>query len=115
MTEEYKKAEKIKKTVLDTIKLLRENYEFQWKQISGVLPDFVYAEQKLLEFAENEMVEIEIPTEILLQQLQNLEISIRNKDIVLLADTLEYEVCESISFYMQLLKESETGELCGLK
>lgn len=48
---------------------------------------------------------IEIPTEILLSQMKNLLEAIEEQDILMLADTLQYEIKEGILFFIDVEKE----------
>lgn len=50
---------------------------------------------------------IEVPTDILLSQMQNLMTAIDSKDIIMLADTLLYEIKEGILFFIDI--ENELG------
>ena len=43
----------------------------------------------------------EFPIDILLQQLQNLDEAYTQKDEVLLADTLEYEISNALQIYLE--------------
>ena len=87
------------------VQKLRENREDAFRCCGALLKELVSFYQEFICVAEKHTIDIEIPVQILLQQLQNLEISYRQRDIVVLADTFEYEVKESICFYIDILKE----------
>ena len=72
-----------------------------------MLPELVQIFQALLAMAETQKEDVEIPTDILLQQLENFEQFYRQGDIVQLADTLQYEMKETVSFYLEILKSME--------
>lgn len=96
----------LKESITDIIKVLRigkvnQGSEMFLKQFSRI--NSIYAE--LIEKAEYyKEKEIEIPTEVLVMQLQNLLDAYENKDIIMLADTLEYEVNNAILFYEEIRK-----------
>ncbi len=50
---------------------------------------------------------IEVPVDILLSQMQNLMTAIDSKDIIMLADTLLYEIKEGMLFFTDI--ENELG------
>ena len=50
---------------------------------------------------------IEVPVDILLSQMQNLMTAIDSKDIIMLADTMLYEIKEAILFFIDI--ENELG------
>lgn len=55
--------------------------------------------------AKYKKVGIEIPEDVLIMQLNNLMDGIENKDVIKIADTLEYEICNTVDFYNELLQE----------
>ena len=107
MTEKIKMTEMLSEQLRKVILELRQNQELGMSHLAEVLPKVVNIFQELFEMAEIYEDELEIPTDILLQQLQNFEQSYQQHDIVLLADALEYELGESISFYLEILKNME--------
>ena len=70
------------------------------------MPAVLDAISELMDIAEN--TEFEIPVNVLVQQLKNLEESYTKSDTVILADTLEYEIKNSIMFLMDTKKEMES-------
>lgn len=48
---------------------------------------------------------VDFPTEIVLQQVQNMAEACEKSDVVLLADTLCYEIKETLLFYAEILQE----------
>ena len=50
---------------------------------------------------------IDIPKEILLSQMKNLLEAIEERDILMLADTLQYEIREGLLFFIDVEKEME--------
>lgn len=107
MTEQIQKAESLLEKLQKVILELRQNREYAVAHTAEVLPELVQIFQVLLGMAETQTKEVEIPTDILLQQLENFEQFYRQEDIVQLADTLEYEMKETIFFYLEILKNME--------
>jgi len=69
------------------------------KDMAPLLSDMV---THLLQFKLNG---VDIPIEIVMTQMENLKNSYANKDMVLLADVLQYEIGDTIDFYIEILKE----------
>lgn len=107
MTEQIQKAERLLEKQQKVILELRQNQEHAVAHTAEVLPELVQIFQELLGMAEDHTEDVEIPTDILLQQLENFERFYRQGDIVQLADTLEYEMKETVSFYLEILKNME--------
>lgn len=55
--------------------------------------------------------EIEVPQDIILAQLQNLLTAFERKDQILLADTLHYEIADTLEFYIEILQEMKKENL----
>ena len=77
--------EKLHKVILE----LRQNREHAVAHTTEMLPELAQIFQALLAMAEDYTEDLEIPTDILQQQLENFEQFYRQGDIVQLADTLE--------------------------
>ena len=107
MTEQIKKAEMLSEKLQKLILELRQNREYSLTHTAEMMPDLVQIFQALLAMAEAHTEDVEIPTDILLQQLANFDQFYRQGDIVQLADTLEYEMKGTISFYLEILKNME--------
>lgn len=71
------------------------------KSVNVVLKEFV---GRISEF---ESMGVSIPQEIILTQLRNLMDGFEKKDTSLLADTLEYEIKNTLLFYNDILAEIE--------
>ncbi|MBE5963303.1 MAG: hypothetical protein E7252_00010 [Lachnospira sp.] len=69
------------------------------KDMAPLLSDMV---THLLQLKQNG---VDIPIEIVMTQMENLKNSYANKDMVLLADVLQYEIGDTIDFYIEILKE----------
>lgn len=107
MTEQIQKAESLLEKMQKVILELRQNQEHALAHTAKVLPELVQIFQALFGMAETQTEDVEIPTDILLQQLANFEQFYRQGDIVQLADTLEYEMKETVSFYHEILENME--------
>ena len=106
MTEKEKSAQALAEREKEIVLELRQNKEQCLEHAIESLPDMVIIFQELFAFADRKLEGIEIPIHVLEQQLENLEHSYRQRDIVQLADTLEYEILESIYFYIEILKNT---------
>lgn len=106
MTEKQKNVQSLVEREKEIILKLRQNKKQCLEQAAESLPDMVNIFQELFAFAlaDRKSEGIEIPIDILEQQLENLEHFYCQRDIVQLADTLEYEMLESVYFYLEILK-----------
>lgn len=48
---------------------------------------------------------IDIPADIVLKQLNNMLEAFENRDIIMLADTLHYEISDTLQFYKEIVQE----------
>lgn len=48
---------------------------------------------------------VDIPTDVLLAQLQNLLDGFEHRDFVMMADTLHYEIADSLQLYSEIIME----------
>lgn len=69
------------------------------KDINQILKEFM---NRIKEF---QSYGVDIPEEVVLTQMRNLMDGFENRDSVLLADTLEYEIKNTILFYNDILTE----------
>ena len=53
-----------------------------------------------------EQIGIEVPQNILILQVKNFLEAYENKDVLMLADTMKYEIYEGLSYYRELLTNS---------
>lgn len=107
MTEQIQKVERLSEKLQKVILELRQNQEHAVAHTAEMLPELVQIFQALFGMAEVQTKEVEIPTDILLQQLENFEQFYHQGDIVQLADTLEYEMKETVAFYLEILQNME--------
>lgn len=95
--------EQLQKTIL----ALRQTQDGAMKLYEKMMPQIIKVMSELMELSNSMPLPEENITEILLQQLKNLENSYGQQDIVVLADTLEYEITDSIRFYMDMINNVE--------
>ena len=105
MTEEINTTKKILGKLEQIVLQMRQNQDNAITEVREILPELVRIFQELFRMAEGQMTEV--PVDILMQQLENFEQFYQQQDIVQLADTLEYELQESIRFYIEILKNME--------
>ena len=56
-------------------------------------------------------LEVEFPEEIVIQQINNLADAIEHKDTILLTDTLNYEIKNTLLFYIDVINELEKNNI----
>lgn len=81
---------------------LRQATDDAWDYVNAHVQELVYRMTEIVDWAQQKINEgEEFPMDILLQQLQNLNEAYTQKDEVLLADTLEYEVSNAVQVYLE--------------
>ena len=81
---------------------LRQTSDDAWDYVNAPVQELVYKMTEIVDWAQQKINEgEEFPMDILLQQLQNLDEAYTQKDEVLLADTLEYEVSNALQVYLE--------------
>lgn len=81
---------------------LRQASDDAWDYVNAHVQELVYKMTEIVDWAQQKINEgEEFPVDILLQQLQNLNEAYTQKDEVLLADTLEYEVSNALQVYLE--------------
>ena len=98
--------EKLLNEIEKTIFELRQGQDDGLNLYKKNMPAVLDAISELMDIAEN--TEFEIPVNVLVQQLKNLEESYTKSDTVILADTLEYEIKNSVMFLIDIKKEMES-------
>lgn len=71
------------------------------KEISEIMQDLIKYIPTLAECG------IDIPIEVVMQQLNNLMQAYENKDSMMLWDTLNYEIKDTFEYYIEIVKEFE--------
>ena len=81
---------------------LRQASDDAWDYVNAHVQELVYKMTEIVDWTQQKINEgEEFPMDILLQQLQNLSEAYTQKDEVLLADTLEYEVSNALQVYLE--------------
>lgn len=99
--------EQLLEELKNTILALRQTQDDAMKMYEEMMPQIIKVMSELIELLNGETLTDENPINILLQQLKNLENSYKQQDIVVLADTLEYETTDSMGFYMDIINNVE--------
>ena len=99
------KASEMKDTVRiveEMVLRLRQASDDAWDYVNAHVQELVYKMTEIVDWAQQKINEgEEFPMDILLQQLQNLDEAYTQKDEVLLADTLQYEVSNALQVYLE--------------
>ena len=81
---------------------LRQASDDAWDYVNAHVQELVYKMTEIVDWTQQKINEgEEFPMDILLQQLQNLSEAYTQKDEVLLADTVEYEVSNALQVYLE--------------
>lgn len=105
MTEKINTTKNLLERLEQAILQLRQNQDNAITEVGELLPELTGIFRELFEMADKHITEI--PVNILIQQLENFEEFYQQQDVVQLADTLEYEMRESVCFYIEILKSME--------
>lgn len=54
---------------------------------------------------------VQLPVDVIMQQMHNLTDALQYKDEVRLADTLRYEIGETLNVYLEILKQPEAKDI----
>ena len=86
---------------------LRQNRDRIMNQVNEVIPEIsLFLNDVLNECVEQKDNNKNLPIDILIQQVKNWNESYIYKDIVMMADTIQYELMEAIEFYIQTKENS---------
>ena len=86
---------------------LRQNRDRIMNQVNEVIPEIsLFLNDVLNECLEQKDNNKNLPIDILIQQVKNWNESYIYKDIVMMADTIQYELMEAIEFYIQIKENS---------
>ena len=82
---------------------LRQNRDRIMNQVNEVIPEIsLFLNDVLNECVEQKDNDKNLPIDILIRQVKNWNESYTYKDIVMMADTIQYELMETIEFYIQI-------------
>lgn len=95
----------------ELIQQLRQNRENIFREVDGMIPAVTsFLSNFLSEEKEWGAVGIDIAVDVVNQQIRNFEEAYINKDIVMLADTFEYEIMNTMELYIQIKRNLGNGK-----
>ena len=95
----------------ELIQQLRQNRENVFREVDGMIPAVTsFLSDFLSEEKEWGAVGIDIVVDDVNQQIRNFEEAYINKDIVMLADTFEYEIMNTMELYIHIKRNLENGK-----
>lgn len=74
-------------------------FALQVANINGIFTELIDNIPKLWQY------DIDIPSDVIIQQLNNMLESYEKKDVMMLTDTLRYEITDTLQFYKEVLQE----------
>lgn len=103
-------VDEIKYTMSRILEVSDKLYENNSESISDIIDElFKTINRIILKFVKDEGIYksygIEIPVEILIEQLKNFIEAYKQKDIIMLADTMRYEIYNALDYYKNILLE----------
>lgn len=103
----YEEVIEMLKCLPEIISKLRKNEtDGVYKKLKECVPKLNHIYTNLLAHkAEYEEMGVELPQDVILAQINNMIDGFEYKDIIRLADTLEYEVIDMLMLYKDILKE----------
>lgn len=100
---DIQELKKLKIKIEGIIVELRQNRDRIMNQVNEVIPEIsLFLNDVLNECVEQKDNDKNLPIDILIQQVKNWNESYTYKDIVMMADTIQYELMETIEFYIQI-------------
>lgn len=86
--------------------LCQNNTTPAMKEISAIIPELNGIITKLLsEIPYYRQLGVDLPEDVIIAQLNNLLEAFEQKDIVMLADTLKYEISDTLQVYEEILTQ----------
>lgn len=103
----YGEVREMLKCLPEIILQLRRNETGEvYKRLQGCMPKLNQIYTSLLAHkAEYEKMGVELPQDVILAQINNMIDGFEYRDIIRLADTLEYEVSDMLVLYKDILEE----------
>ena len=95
----------------ELIQQLRQNRENIFCEVDRTIPAITkFLSDFLSEEEEWRKIGITIAVDVVNQQIKNLGEAYINKDVVMLADTFEYEIMNTMELYIQIKRGLENGK-----
>ncbi len=86
--------------------IYKANYGQSFNKVKEILKDIGIIMQDLINFIPTlKECGIDIPAELLMQQLNNLIDAYKNNDSMMLWDTLNYEIKDTFQYYIEIIDE----------
>jgi hypothetical protein len=90
----------------DEYEKISENLPVLLPKATSIMTEFIGITGKLKECG------VDIPIDVLTAQLSNLLDAFQNKDMVMLSDTLHYEIADTLLLYIEIRQEMEKENIC---
>lgn len=86
----------------EMVLLLRRGADEAWNYVNANMEKMVSVMTEIVTWAQRMVSKgVDVPIEVILQQIQNLNEAYTKQDEVLLADTLEYEITNALYLYLE--------------
>lgn len=101
------KIDRIISEICDIIKwLCTSDSKEAFGKLAELMPDLnEVIGQLLTEIPHYRTLGVDLPEDVILAQLQNLAEGMQYKDMVLLMDTLQYEIMQTLQVYKEILEQ----------
>lgn len=104
-------AQNLQFQLKELIQQLRQNKENVFREVDGMIPAVTsFLSDFLSEEKEWGADGIDIVVDDVNQQIRNFEEAYINKDIVMMADTFEYEIMNTMELYIKIKRNLENGK-----
>lgn len=104
-TQIVEKMDKITEDIWKNKKGINEELISCIKEINAVMKEFIGRVEEFRGYG------VDIPEDVILSQLRNLMDGFEQRDSILLADSMEYELKNTILFYNDILSELEKEQV----
>lgn len=101
------RVKKIIKEIPEVTVLLKQNKETEgYQAFNRLVPDINNAMTEFIELIPKlQAAGIDIPQDVILKQISNMAEGYEYRDNVLLADTLDYEILDTLQLYVEILEQ----------
>ena len=104
---EHSHVDNIIKQIPEVTVLLKQNKETEgYQAFNRLVPDINNAMTEFIELIPKlQTAGIDIPQDVILMQISNMAEGYEYRDNVLLADTLDYEILDTLQLYVEILEQ----------
>ena len=104
---EHSHVDNIIKQIPEVTVLLKQNKETEgYQAFNRLVPDINNAMTEFIELIPKlQAAGIDIPQDVILKQISNMAEGYEYRDNVLLADTLDYEILDTLQLYVEILEQ----------